>query len=63
MVHFFKFTFPNGAVSYMNLDMIVDVDVEKRKVTFVGGVVMTFDDESDPDWRMVMKFVRKYEVR
>ena len=48
----------DGYVSYVNLEMLVDVDIEERKVTFAGGLIVTFNDDlNDAEWRQVMNFV------
>lgn len=58
MAKFLKTTDENGYVSYVNLEMLVDVDVEERKATFAGGLIVTFNDDlNDAEWLQVMNFV------
>lgn len=63
MAHFLKMTDDDGAVSYMNLDMIADVDVEERTVTLVNDAMYEFDDDlNDAEWRAVMNFVNSNKI-
>lgn len=63
MAHFLKMTDDDGAVSYMNLDMIADVDVEERTVTLVNDATYEFDDDlNDAEWRQVMNYVNTHKV-
>ena len=63
MAHFLKMTDDDGAVSYMNLDMIADVDVEERSVTLVNDATYEFDDDlKDAEWRAVMNFVNSNKI-
>ena len=63
MAHFLKMTDDDGAVSYMNLDMIVDVDEEERTVTLVNDATYEFDDDlNDAEWRQVMNYVNTHKV-
>ena len=59
MAHFLKMTDNDGAVSYMNLDMIAEVDEEARTVTLVNDVEYEFGDDlnDEAEWRAVMNFV------
>ena len=45
MAHFLKMTDDDGAVSYMNLDMIAEVDEEERTVTLVNDAKEEKDGE------------------
>jgi hypothetical protein len=52
----------DGAVSYMNLDMIAEVDEEERTVTLVNDVTYVFDDDlNDAEWRTIMKYVNEHK--
>ena len=63
MAHFLKMTDDDGAVSYMNLDMIAEVDVEERTVTLVNDTTYEFDDDlNDAEWRQVMNFVNTNKI-
>lgn len=63
MAHFLKMTDDDGAVSYMNLDMISDVDEEERTVTLVNDATYEFDDDlNDAEWRAVMNFVNSNKI-
>lgn len=63
MAHFLKMTDDYGAVSYMNLDMIVEVDEEEHTVTLVNDATYEFDDDlNDAEWRAVMNFVNSNKV-
>ena len=63
MAHFLKMTDGDGAVSYMNLDMIADVDVEERTVTLVNDATYEFDDDlNDAEWLQVMNYVNTNKV-
>ena len=63
MAHFLKMTDDDGAVSYMNLDMIAEVDEEERTVTLVNDETYGFDDDlNDAEWRAVMNFVNTHKV-
>lgn len=63
MAHFLKMTDDDGAVSYMNLDMIADVDEEEHTVTLVNDATYEFDDDlNDAEWRAVMNFVNSNKV-
>ena len=63
MAHFLKMTDDDGAVSYMNLDMIVEVDEEERTVTLVNDATYEFDDDlNDAEWRQVMNYVNTHKV-
>ena len=62
MAHFLKMTDDDGAVSYMNLDMIAEVDEEERTVTLVNDATYEFDDDlNDAEWRMIMKYVNEHK--
>lgn len=53
----------DGAVSYMNLDIIAEVDVEERTVTLVNDATYEFDDDlNDAEWRQVMNYVNTHKV-
>lgn len=53
----------DGAVSYMNLDMIAEVDEEERTVTLVDDTTYEFDDDlNDVKWRQVMNFVNSHII-
>jgi hypothetical protein len=63
MAHFLKMTDDDGAVSYMNLDMIAEVDEEERTVTLVNEAEYEFDDDlNDVEWRAIMNFVNTHKV-
>lgn len=63
MAHFLKMTDDDGAVSYMNLDMIAEVDVDERTVTLVNDATYEFDDDlNDAEWRQVMNYVNTHKV-
>jgi len=63
MAHFLKMTDDDGAVSYMNLDMIAEVDEEERTVTPVDDTTYEFDDDlNDVKWRQVMNFVNSHKI-
>ena len=63
MAHFLKMTDDDGSVSYMNLDMIADVDEEERTVTLVNNATYEFDDDlNDAEWRHVMNYVNTHKV-
>ena len=63
MAHFLKMTDDGGAVSYMNLDMIAEVDEEERTVTLVNDTTYEFDDDlNDAEWRQVMNFVNSHKI-
>lgn len=63
MAHFIKMTDDDGAVSYMNLDMIAEVDEEERTVTLVNDATYEFDDDlNDAEWRQVMNYVNTHKV-
>lgn len=63
MAHFLKMTDDDGAVSYMNLDMISEVDEEERTVTLVNDATYEFDDDlNDAEWRAVMNFVNSNKI-
>lgn len=63
MAHFLKMTDDDGSVSYMNLDMISDVDEEERTVTLVNDATYEFDDDlNDAEWRAVMNFVNSNKI-
>lgn len=63
MAHFLKMTDDDGAVSYMNLDMIAEVDVDERTVTLVNDATYEFDDDlNDAEWRAVMNFVNSNKI-
>ena len=63
MAHFLKMTDDNGAVSYVNLDMIAEVDEEERTVTLVNDTTYEFDDDlNDAEWRTIMNFVNTHKV-
>lgn len=63
MAHFLKMTDDDGAVSYMNLDMIAEVDEEERTVTLVNDASYEFDDGlNDAEWRQVMKFINEHKI-
>lgn len=59
MAHFLKMTDDDGAVSYMNLDMIAEVDEEERTVTLVNDAEYEFGDDlnDEAEWRSIMNFV------
>ena len=62
MAHFLKMTY-DGAVSYINLDMIAEVDEDGRTVTLVNDAEYEFgDDLNDAEWRAVMNFVNTHKV-
>ena len=62
MAHFLKMTDDDGAVSYMNLDMIAEVDEEERTVTLVNDATYEFDDDlNDAEWRTIMKYVNEHK--
>ena len=63
MAHFLKMTDDDGAVSYMNLDMIAEVDEEERTVTLVNDATYEFDDDlNDAEWLQVMNYVNTHKV-
>lgn len=63
MAHFLKMTDNDGALSYMNLDMIAEVDVDERTVTLVNDATYEFDDDlNDAEWRQVMNYVNTHKV-
>ena len=63
MAHFLKMTDDDGAVSYMNLDMIAEVDEEERTVTLVNDATYEFDDDlNDAEWLQVMNYVNTNKV-
>lgn len=63
MAHFLKITDDDGAVSYMNLDMIAEVDEEERTVTLVNDTTYEFDDDlNETEWRAVMNYVNTHKV-
>ena len=63
MAHFLKMTDYDGAVSYINLDIIAEVDEEERTVTLVNDATYEFDDDlNDAEWRQVMNYVNTHKV-
>ena len=65
MAHFLKMTDGDGAVSYMNLDMIAEVDEEERTVTLVNDTTYEFDDELNVvvlRFGMAIRSVRGYSL-
>lgn len=64
MAHFLKMTDDDGAVSYMNLDMIAEVDEEERTVTLVNDAEYEFGDDlnDEAEWRSIMNFVNTHKV-
>ena len=62
MAHFLKMTDDYGAVSYMNLDMIAEVDEEEYTVTLVNDATYEFDDLNGAEWSAVMNFVNTHKV-
>ena len=63
MAHFLKMTDDDGAVSYMNLDMIAEVDEEERTVMLVNDATYEFDDDlNDAEWLQVMNYVNTHKV-
>lgn len=53
----------DGAVSYMNLDMIAEVDEEERTVTLVNDATYEFDDDlNDAEWQQVINYVNTNKV-
>ena len=64
MANFMKLVDDDGSVSYINLEMISEVDVDSREVTLSTGESYSFDDDlNDSDWNLVMRFIGKYEYR
>lgn len=62
MARFLKMTDDDGAVSYINLDMIAEVDEEERTVTLVNDSTYEFDDDlNDAEWRAIMKYVNEHK--
>lgn len=54
----------DGSVSYINLEMISEVDVDSREVTLSTGEAYSFDDDlNDSEWNHVMRFIGKNEYR
>lgn len=63
MAHFLKFTDYHGYVSYMNLDLMTEVDVEHREVTMSDGSTYAFNDDlNDAEWRTLMRYVNQNEI-
>ena len=64
MVHFLKLTDDDGYVSYVNMDLIVEVDVEEREITLVNGTSYVFDDDlNDKEWYTLMRYVDSNEYK
>lgn len=63
MAHFLRVVFDDGGVEYVNLDMVINVDVDNYKITLCGGKEYEFDAELDKsEWNTIMNFVRRYGV-
>ena len=64
MAHFLKMTDDDGAVSYVNLDMIAEVDEEERTITLVNDTTYEFDDDLNDasEWRVIMNFVNSNKI-
>lgn len=53
-----KLTDEDGCVSYVNLDLIAEVDVEEREITLANGAQYAFDDDlNDREWNIIMGYV------
>lgn len=64
MAYFMKLVDDDGSVSYINLEMISEVDVDSREVTLSTGEAYSFDDDlNGSEWNHVMRFIGKNEYR
>ena len=58
MAHFLKLTDEDGCVSYVNLDLIAEVDVDGHEITLANGAQYEFDDDlDDREWNIIMGYV------
>ena len=63
MAHFLELTDDDGYVSYVNLDLIAEVDVEEREITLANDAHYTFDDDlNDREWNKIMGYVNTRKV-
>ena len=64
MAHFLKLTDDDGCVSYVNLDLIVDIDVDARTIRLVDDTEYVLDDDLNyREWETLMNFVKLMEVK
>ena len=63
MAHFLKFTDDDGYVSYINVDLIAEIDEEKREITLTNGSEYEFNDDlNDREWYTLMRYVNNNTI-
>lgn len=55
MAHFIEFANDDATTSYVNLDLMAEVNMDDQEVTFSDG--RTYKGFDEAEWRQIMKFV------
>lgn len=63
MAHFLKMTDGDGCVSYINVDLIAEIDTENREITLSNGLEYVFDDDlNDREWYTLLRYVNNNTI-